>query len=79
MFNFFKRAWVTLPDPAKRVVHAFWESFLAVFSLSATGLITSLLKIHSWSDVQVFVASLAVAIGAAALSAAKSAIISRQQ
>lgn len=55
-----------------RAAHTFWQSFLAVFGLSITGLTSSFLNIKNFSDGHAFMLSLAAAVVAALLSAVKS-------
>lgn len=54
-----------------RVFHTFWQSFVGVFGLSATGLIPKLLSVHTFSDAKSFAIAAASAIAAAVLSTIK--------
>lgn len=58
-----------------RALHTFWQSFLVLFSLSITGLTSSLLNINNLSDAKSFTLALITAAGAAALSAVKNLIV----
>jgi len=75
---------VTTPQPLRidvlkavlaRTLHTFWQSFLAVFTVSITGLTANLLNVHNFSDAKSFMLALSAAAGAAALSAVKNLIV----
>lgn len=65
---------ITKRDVMLRIFHTFWQSFLAVFTLSISGLYTSLLNIHSISDAKALGVSLVTALGAAAFAAVKNTL-----
>jgi len=77
MITKLKSLWNKLPDGVKRVVHTFWQSFLGVFLLGITGIVSNLLSTHSLSDARSALVALVAAAVAAALSAVKSKLASR--
>lgn len=66
MLNKLKALWNGVPDGVKRVIHTFWQAFVA-------GLIVSVVGVHDLSSAKVAV----VAAVAAGLSAVKGAVVAR--
>ena len=64
-------------DAVMRVVHTFWQSFLGVFLLGITTVLSSLLSTHNFSDARSALVALVVAAVAAAFSAVKAALVAR--
>ena len=62
-----------------RAFHTFWQSFIAVFTVSITGLTSNLLNVHNVTDAKAFGLAVAVAVGAAILSAVKNLIAQPQE
>ena len=77
MLSKLKSLWNKLPDGVKRVLHTFWQSFLGVFLLGITGVVSNLLSTHSLTDAKSALFALCAAAIAAALSAVKSKLASR--
>lgn len=65
---------ISTKDVWLRVFHTFWQSFLAVFTLSITGLYAAVLNVHSFSDAKALALSLLTAVGAAVFAAVKNTI-----
>lgn len=62
----------------RRVVHTFWQSFLAVFILGATGILSNVLNTHNLADAKSALVALVVAAAAAGLAAIKAAYVSQK-
>lgn len=65
-------------DAVMRVVHTAWQAFVGVFLLGITGVASSLLSTHNFSDARSALLALAGAAVAAALSAAKGALAAKK-
>lgn len=74
--NKLKTIWNGLPEGVKRVVHTFWQTFLAVF-LIGLPVIVAVLKAHGVSEAEKALLSLVTASAAAAFAAVKSIVVSR--
>lgn len=70
------RIWAN--DNVRRVVHTFWQTFLAVFVVGASGVASSLLSTHNLSDATTALTALVVSAVAAALAAVKALYVSRK-
>lgn len=75
--NKLQNLWNRLPDDVKRVIHTFWQTFLAVFVLGITGILTALLRTHNISDAESAVVALVGASAAAGFSAVKGLLVTQ--
>jgi len=58
-------------DAVMRVLHTFWQAFLAVFLIGITGILSTVLVTHSLSDSKSALIALIIASIAAGFSALK--------
>lgn len=61
-----------------RAFHTFWQSFVAAFIVSASGLTATVLSVHNISDAKAAGLALVVAVGGAALSALRNTLNKNQ-
>jgi len=73
--NKIKALWNSLPDIAKRAIHTFYQAFISVFLIGITGIASTLLQTHNFSDAKTALMALAVAALAAAISAVKGMLL----
>jgi hypothetical protein len=66
---------LTASPIVSRAFHTFWQAFLAVFTVSVTGLTSQLLAVHNFTDAKALGLALVVSATAAFLSAVKSVIV----
>lgn len=73
-----KSLWLKLPDSVRRMVHTFYQAFLAVFLIGISPVMSAVLN-HNYADAKVALFALIAAAAAAAFSAVKGMIISYLQ
>lgn len=73
-----KALWNRLPDNFKRPLHTFWQAFVAVFLVGASGILSALLKTHNVNDAESALLALITAAFAAGCAAVKALWLSRQ-
>jgi hypothetical protein len=72
-----KSLWFRLPDRLRRVIHTFYQTFLGVFLLGISGVLSSLLSTGDWNAAASALLSLAAAALAAAISAVKNGLATK--
>lgn len=71
--KYVKAFWYGLPDGLRRAINTFWQTFLSVFLIG----IADILQSTSVSNAKTALYALAVAAFASALSAFKTALVTR--
>ena len=69
--NKIKSLWTSLPDSVRRVIHAFWQSFISVFVLGILSVVSGLMSTHDVSVATAALVALVVAAVTSGLSAVK--------